>query len=248
MVAPLLTVITVVRNGAEFLEQTILSVTRPRPVTTEYLVIDGGSTDGTVDIIKRHSDGIRYWISEPDRGIYDAMNKGWAAAVDGSHILYLGAGDLLLSLPEEAEQYRPDTVLYGTVEVGRDHCFVPHSDWRLKYYNSLHHQGLLIPKGLHPAPPFDCRYGKYADFDFNQRLYRRGVRFRYHPELRSYAMPDGVTEEFSLAETVRITRKNFGAAHAILSILAYLALRCLPPLKRLRPYELMRSCERHADE
>jgi len=73
---PLVSIITVCYNSVKTLEQTIQSVINQTYSNIEYVIIDGGSTDGTVDIIKKYEDKIAYWISEPDKGIYDAMNKG----------------------------------------------------------------------------------------------------------------------------------------------------------------------------
>ena len=77
---PLVSVITVVRNGKEHIAQTIQSVLGQSYDNIEYIIIDGGSTDGTLDIIQRYDDRIAYWISEPDRGISDAFNKGITAS------------------------------------------------------------------------------------------------------------------------------------------------------------------------
>jgi glycosyltransferase involved in cell wall biosynthesis len=92
LVKPLVTVITVVRNGKEHLEDTIQSVLSQTYDNIEYIVIDGGSTDGTIDIIKKYDEQLAYWISEPDNGIYDAMNKGIAHAT-GEWINFMNAGD-----------------------------------------------------------------------------------------------------------------------------------------------------------
>ncbi|TVR02186.1 MAG: glycosyltransferase, partial [Desulfovibrionales bacterium] len=73
---PLITVITVVLNGAKHLEETILSVLNQTYDNVEYIIIDGGSTDETLDIIRKYEHAIDYWVSEKDEGIYDAMNKG----------------------------------------------------------------------------------------------------------------------------------------------------------------------------
>ena len=73
---PLFSIITVVYNGEETLEETIQSVLAQSYANVEYIIIDGASTDGTVDIIKKYEDKITYWVSEADKGIYDAMNKG----------------------------------------------------------------------------------------------------------------------------------------------------------------------------
>ena len=73
---PLITVVTVVFNDVQHIEDTILSVVNQTYPNIEYIIIDGGSTDGTIDIIKKYEERIAYWVSEPDKGIYDAMNKG----------------------------------------------------------------------------------------------------------------------------------------------------------------------------
>ena len=90
---PLITVVTVVFNGEQFLEETILSVMNQTYENIEYIIIDGGSTDGTLNIIKKYENSIDYWVSEYDRGIYDAMNKGIALS-QGDFIGFLNADDL----------------------------------------------------------------------------------------------------------------------------------------------------------
>lgn len=92
---PLITVVTVVYNGEKFLEETILSVINQTYDNVEYIIIDGGSTDGTLDIIKKYEHAIDYWVSEKDEGIYDAMNKGCELAI-GKGLNFLNAGDVYL--------------------------------------------------------------------------------------------------------------------------------------------------------
>ena len=89
---PLVTIITVVFNGEKHLEQTIQSVISQTYDNVEYIIIDGGSTDGTVDIIRKYEEVIDYWVNEPDAGISDAMNKGISLAT-GILINHLHAGD-----------------------------------------------------------------------------------------------------------------------------------------------------------
>ena len=89
---PLISIVTVSYNAATTIEQTILSVINQDFEDFEYIIVDGGSTDGTVDIIKKYQDKITLWVSEPDRGIYDAMNKGIRLA-KGEWINFMNAGD-----------------------------------------------------------------------------------------------------------------------------------------------------------
>lgn len=89
---PLISVVTICYNAKNDLEKTILSVLSQTYQDIEYIIIDGGSMDGTVDIIHKYSERLFYWISEPDKGIYDAMNKGMDRAT-GSWINFMNAGD-----------------------------------------------------------------------------------------------------------------------------------------------------------
>lgn len=231
-----ISVITVVKNGACLLEETILSVIEKMATTEiDYIIIDGGSTDGTIDIIKRYADHVSYWVSEPDNGIYDAMNKGWAAAADNSFILFLGAGDRIVSLPD-IKLFDPLDVVYGFVRMGEKTVFKARSDFHLKLYNSLHHQALLVNKALHSVPPFNCRYRVYADFDFNQRLKKSGADFIYSSDLIGYARPGGVSDRQCFAESLHIVSKNYGFLWSAVAFSGYYAMKIFPFLKRFRPF------------
>ena len=94
---PLISIITAVYNGEKNLEETILSVTNQTYDNVEFIIIDGSSTDGTIDIIKKYEDKIDYWISEKDSGIFDAMNKGILAS-KGDYINFMNAGDFFTTI------------------------------------------------------------------------------------------------------------------------------------------------------
>jgi glycosyltransferase involved in cell wall biosynthesis len=89
---PLISIITIVYNSKSYLEATIKSIIGQTYKNIEYIIIDGGSTDGTLEIIKKYSKQISKWISERDSGIYDAMNKGLATAT-GEYVLFINSGD-----------------------------------------------------------------------------------------------------------------------------------------------------------
>lgn len=230
------TVITTVYNRVEGLAETMKSVLYFARPGFDYIVIDGGSTDGSVDVIREQAYRLKHWMSEPDEGIYHAMNKGWALADPDSRLIFVGAGDRLISLPELGEpDIDSDEILYGDVELDSGRVFYAHTGIRLRLYNSIHHQAILIPKRLHFEPPFDLNYPHYADFDFNQRLFLKGAKFRYDPGFRSYAAPGGVTSEMQLDELRTIIHKNFGSFWSLLSLVGFSIVRVVPFLKVFRP-------------
>jgi glycosyltransferase involved in cell wall biosynthesis len=227
---PLITIITVVYNGASVIENTITSVIDQPYQNIRYIIIDGGSKDGTVDVIKKYENKIAYWISEPDKGIYDAMNKGWNKAREDSYVLFLGAGDRIISLPDMCNEGLPD-IIYGNVQIGEKRIFPATADIRLRLGNTVHHQALLIKKSIHPAPPFSLDYPTYADFDFNQKLLKTGRKFIKDENFLSYAMEGGVSEEFKPKEALQIIQKNYGSFWVLMAKAYYLFQKIYYPLK-----------------
>jgi len=188
---PVVSVITVVFNSAGLLERTLTSVLGQTYPNIEYIVIDGGSKDGTVDIIRKHEDRIAYWISEPDRGIYDAMNKGLAAAT-GDFLWFLNAGDLAYRAEtlesvfqdRETRDQRPETgdlIFYGDTmvvdadyrEVGLRRLGPPEVlNWKSFRKGMLVcHQAILVHRSI--AGPYDLKYRHSADFDWVLRALRK---------------------------------------------------------------------------
>lgn len=214
-----ISVITVVYNSADTIEDTIQNVLKCGYEDIEHIVIDGGSKDGTADIIKKYADQLAYWISEPDKGIYDAMNKGWEQVHYNRFVLFLGSGDKILQLPE-IEDTPSTEVIYGDVMLGETR-FRSKAGFVLKLGSSLHHQALLVRKSLHPAPPFNLRYKVYSDFDFNQRLLKKGARFTRNESLLGFALEGGVSGERNNKEMLDVVQANFGTSFKLLAKIYY---------------------------
>jgi glycosyltransferase involved in cell wall biosynthesis len=119
-----LSIITINKDNAEGLEKTIQSVVEQTFDDFEYIVIDGASSDGSVEIIKKYADRITYWVSEPDSGIYNAMNKGIRKA-QGDYCLFLNSGDFLINtntLTEVFEEIKdcPESDIYYSDHQNQD--------------------------------------------------------------------------------------------------------------------------------
>lgn len=182
---PIFSIITVCYNAIDSIEQTILSVLNQTNVHIEYLVIDGGSTDGTIDIIKKYADKISYWVSEPDKGIYDAMNKGIKKAT-GDYINFMNSGDCFVdqNVLDNVSKYilRAPTV---DIIYGNTYKFNAKKRWEdfsqkpsaLKYHGVCCHQSAFIKTRYHQANLFDIRFKYMADFNFFHKAYMKGARF-----------------------------------------------------------------------
>lgn len=215
---PLISVITVVFNGEPNLEETIQSVINQTYDNVEYIIIDGGSTDGTVDIIRKYDGQIDYWVSERDGGIYDAMNKGWLLATCDAFILFINNGDLVIAIPNLGN-LAPDNVYVGSVKLAGGGMFNNKIDFRLHLGNTIHHQALLINKQISPKQPFNIRYKIYADFDFIQRLYLSNYNIELIDGLSTYSPPAIASKELNIFEMTTIVYNNYGIHWFLLSFM-----------------------------
>lgn len=171
----LISIITVVFNGAKELEQTIQSVINQTYNNVEYIIIDGGSHDGTLDIIKKYKDQIDYWVSEKDNGIYDAMNKGIDLA-SGEWINFMNAGDVFYdeNVLEKihVELKNEFTVVSGQVSIYYENEFIEN-------YGSMK----IIP---HQAAFFKSLYMKTLKFDLEYKILADGELLRRLQQLKEY--------------------------------------------------------------
>lgn len=196
------TIVTVVFNGRKHIEQTILSVTKQTYPNIEYIIIDGGSTDGTVDIIKKYADKIHYWCSEPDNGVYDAMNKGITHA-SGRWINFMNAGDYfysqdsvsqIFSTEESIDQY---AIIYGDAEFrlkNISYIVEARDNSITNEFMPFSHQASFVRSDIAKATKFDLSYKIAADTAFSLRLIREGYKFKHIPVIVcSYNAADGLS-------------------------------------------------------
>jgi glycosyltransferase involved in cell wall biosynthesis len=176
--APLVTILIVVLRVEDELRHILQNVFEHDEEYFEVVIIDGGSGQATLDVLEEWNDRIDLWISEPDHGVYDAMNKG--AALAAGHFLYhLNAGDRLayLPIPEliEARHQKVDALSFP-VMVDHSRVFRPSCGLLLRFKNTMHHQGTFYRREA--LPKFDLSYPILADFDVNQRLLLGGAKIR----------------------------------------------------------------------
>jgi glycosyltransferase involved in cell wall biosynthesis len=181
MNTPLITIITVVYNGVFTLEETILSVINQTYKNIEYIIIDGGSSDGTIDIIKKYEDKITYWISEPDNGIYDAMNKGIDKA-SGEYLLFIGADDCFITdnIIEKIFNGIPNLpdFIYTNVLYSTGYEFHSRYSFDTLLHNTIHHQGAFYRKTLFADFRYDTNLKLVSDYELNLYIYLNRVRFK----------------------------------------------------------------------
>lgn len=226
--APLITVVTVVYNGAAHLEQTIQSVIGQGVAELEYIVIDGGSTDGTLDIIKRYGERIDYWCSERDGGIFDAMNKGIKKA-HGRLIGLLNADDwyepgLLKGVKERITNNEMPGALDNVV-LYCDHYWLDEELSRgrkiertaeLEYWKgmTISHQSMFIPAAIYQRlGDYNLEYRFAGDYEFFLRMLKAGVTFEKMPVHGVNFRKGGTSSVYmnrSISEVSRIVRKYFG--------------------------------------
>jgi glycosyltransferase involved in cell wall biosynthesis len=183
---PIISVITVVFNNVWHIERTIKSVINQTYTPIEYIVIDGGSTDGTLDILKHYNPYITTLVSEPDKGIYDAMNKGLNLAT-GDYVIFMNSGDEFYANNTVSNVFNTGLnadIYYGETEMineqleslgRRRHRAPKNFNWRsFKYGMNISHQAIYIKRSL--VEPYDQRYQLSADIDWIIRAARKAKK------------------------------------------------------------------------
>ena len=174
---PKITIITVIKNKADYVEETILSIKNQNYKNIEYIVIDGVSTDGSIDIIKKYMDNIDYFVSEPDDGNYDAINKGISLST-GDLIGIVNADDILLEDATEIllkyyNKYSNCDFFFGSV---KKHWGIlsGYKPYKIKYswfFYTSHSTGFFIKrKAAEKNGKYSLKYKYSSDFDYFYRL------------------------------------------------------------------------------
>jgi glycosyltransferase involved in cell wall biosynthesis len=187
---PLVTIITVVFNGEKYLEETILSVINQTYNNVEYIIIDGGSTDGTLEIIGKYENAIDYWVSEPDQGIYDAMNKGIKLAT-GQFIGIVNSDDTIYPSTVQsvvsAFEAKPEAqYTFGKVELARENGQIygiaqSNPNKQLKDFTKnismpFPHMTIYARREIYKLIGlFNTKYRLSADYDFCLKLIKQKI-------------------------------------------------------------------------
>jgi glycosyltransferase involved in cell wall biosynthesis len=196
---PLVSIITIVYNREAYLEQAINSVLQQSYPNIEYIVIDGGSTDNSVSIIKKYASKIQYWVSEPDNGIADAFNKGLMKA-NGNIIGFINADDWYEPIAvEKAVEYMNEVdIVYGDLRLWKNNKvdFIVQGDHaHLEDEMTLNHPTVFIRKLVYDQfGAFDKEFKCAMDYELMMRFKSSGCRFKHIPAVIANMRWDGVSD------------------------------------------------------
>ncbi len=235
------TVVTAVLNDAGHIEQTILSVISQTDIEIEYIIVDGGSKDGTLELIGKYKDKISLLISESDRGVYDAMNKGIKYST-GDFVYFLNSGDVLLNpsilskIKFEDVNVR-NTIIYGNVVVAYGNIEAlekprPFFNSKMKFKGiGICHQSMFFPGELIRNEKYDLSYKIAADYDLVYRLWRKGTEFLYRDiTIAKYDWGKGISSNpYKLLdvyrENARVCHQQLNPLYWAKMILEYIRLQ-----------------------
>jgi len=214
-----ITIITVCYNAVELIEKTIQSVLKQTYSNVEYIIVDGGSQDGTVEIIKEYNDKISHWISEPDKGIYYAMNKATKFA-NGDWINFMNCGDTfcnesILSNVFNKKISDEITVIYGMHFLEFSYGKFLYKPGPLEYIDKslpFCHQASFVRTSVMKEKLFDTNFFVVADHNLFYYLYKNDFRFLYVDlPIANFALEGGVSSKNTIKsyiESSKITGMN----------------------------------------
>jgi glycosyltransferase involved in cell wall biosynthesis len=196
----LISIVTVVYNGVSEIENTIQNVLGQAYTNLEYIVIDGGSTDGTLQIIEKYKGKLAYFVSEKDGGIYEAMNKA-IPFIKGEWVNFMNCGDRFESAGTIARVFENNTENYDFIygdyiadyeKKGRR--LIKATIPRPPYQMILSHQSVFVRTRALKKFPFDTSYRISADLKFYEQCWKDGLKFHYHPQVISIRSHAGLSD------------------------------------------------------
>jgi glycosyltransferase involved in cell wall biosynthesis len=224
---PLISIITVVYNGAKTLEQTIQSVLNQTYKNIEYIIIDGESSDGTLDIIKKYEDQISLWVSEPDKGLYDAMNKGITKA-HGEIIGMINSDDWYeqnaVELIVEAYKLNPEKQIFhgdrydiladGTRSIRKFNT----STFKFLYYGmTYNHPSMFVHRDKYKNDFYNIKLKALSDYEFVLKQFLKDKsNFQYIPIAYVNYRLDGISGTMKLKDALEEgfnARRNSGLGY-----------------------------------
>lgn len=200
---PLVSVITVCLNNISGIEKTIQSVLNQNYSKIEYIIIDGGSTDGTVEMIRKYHSKLKFWVSEKDSGISDAFNKG-LGKTSGDYVVFLNSGDYYInenSIKNLVISSDGFDVIYGGIRYQRSYKpeVYPKSVLDASYWvrGSIPHQSAMTSRNVFDRlGPFKLSLKYCMDYDLFYRAYQAGFKFLAIPLMITSVNCDGVSNSF----------------------------------------------------
>lgn len=216
---PLISIVTIVFNDEEHLENTILSVISQTYDNVEYILIDGGSTDGTLNIIKKYEAQIDYWVSEEDEGIYDAMNRG-ASSSSGDWLNFMNAGDSFYSstIVENIKEYfNGSKVIFGRTKIiDSENKTWDYPDINITHLNIAgwlqmkfpNHQSMFFPKEYYKHNKYDLNFPISADSHYKKASLKE-LGYIFYDDFVSNFYTGGISSKPNIKGLISICHERF---------------------------------------
>lgn len=230
-----ISIITINYNNIHGLKKTIRSVIEQTYHNIEYIIIDGGSTDGGKEFIEKNSTNIYYWVSEKDKGLYNAMNKGIQKST-GDYLIFMNSGDTFFNKHVLSEIFEKDytaDILYGSTIYNYDKGGIirhPRSINIMEHELPFCHQSCFIKGSLMREYQYNESYRFIADYAFFYQCYKEGKTFEQISKIVSIYDTKGVSANKNYAKSIYIERCKIIHTHP--SILGYIKSIAIKNIKK----------------
>lgn len=255
---PLVSIVTVAFNGERTLEQTIQSVLKQTYNNIEYIIIDGRSTDGTIEILKKYEDNIDYWVSEPDKGIGDAFNKGITAS-SGEIIGLINADDwytedavetIVNNYIENNDCIYHAKLQYWDTNMHPSYIFSA-NDEKILIRGTINHPTVFVPRKIYEEVGlFDISFKNAVDYEWLIRAKLQGVKFCYLDTVISNMRSEGTSDKKWFNNYVEMLRaRNLHGMSFLRNIFYFLEMviitACRKMFERIGLYRIVRLYRKH---